>query len=350
MEGKNRIAGLDFLRSIAIILVVITHSSFLFQKFATPNNFHLPDGVDLFFVLSGYLVGTILIKTINEHQRFDFSLAINFLKRRWFRTLPNYFLFLLLNIVLISFGLIKGTINKYLITYFFFFQNFHKPYDFLFWESWSLSIEEWFYLLFPLAMLLLFKVTKMKAKQIILTTILAFILFPFLYRVYQSGHDLNLDLFFRRLVMTRLDAIGYGLLAAYIHWYYPAFWNKTKNVFFVLGLMMVTFLMTGSIKSVFVQETFYFTFTGLSIMLLLPRLESWKAESVPLKPFQFLSKISYSIYLVHIPLLQVISKFIAPEIEGAFLLYGFFWFVTIALSFIIYTTFEKPMMDLRDRE
>lgn len=115
--------------------------------------------------------------------------------------------------------------------------------------------------------------------------------------------------------------------------------------------MMLTFLMTGSIKSVFVQETFYFTFTGLSIMLLLPRLESWKAESVPLKPFQFLSKISYSIYLVHIPLLQVISKFIAPEIEEqAFLLYGFFWFVTIALSFIIYTTFEKPMMDLRDRE
>lgn len=351
MRAKNRIAGFDLLRSIAIVLVVMTHSSFLIHTFVTVPSIHFPDGVDLFFVLSGYLVGNILIRTIDEHKQFDFSITFNFLKRRWFRTLPNYFLFLLLNILLVSFGLIKGTINKYLITYFFFLQNFHKPYDFLFWESWSLSVEEWFYLLFPILLLLLFKFTKMKTKQIILSAILLFILFPLLYRINQSGNNLDLDLYFRKLVLTRLDAIGYGLLAAFIHGYQTDFWNKMKNVFFAMGIVMITLFAIIPISNVFFNETFYFSFTGISILFLMPKLESWKNENIPFKPFQFISKISYSMYLVHLPLLQIISKFIKPTTgAGAIGVYVFFWMVTIALSFIVYFIYEKPMTGLRERK
>ena len=64
----NRIFGLDILRSLAIIIVVISHSNFNYI-----SNIHilpLPDGVDLFFVLSGFLIGTIIIKII-EQQAYN---------------------------------------------------------------------------------------------------------------------------------------------------------------------------------------------------------------------------------------------------------------------------------------
>ena len=346
----NRIFGLDILRSLAIIIVVISHSNFNYI-----SNIHilpLPDGVDLFFVLSGFLIGTIIIKIIEKNENFNIIGVFNFLIRRWFRTLPNYFLFLLINILLIYFGLIKGVLNKFAITYFVFFQNFYKPYDFLFWESWSLSIEEWFYLLFPLTLLGLFILTryKVKAKRIILITIILFLLFPLIFRLFQANKSLDYDLYFRKLVLTRLDTIGYGLLGAYIHWYYYEFWRKFKNIFFVIGIILLFYLTTINLQILFFLKTTYISLIGLSIFFLLPKLESFKNEKIPLKPFQFISKISFSMYLIHIPLIQIFSNtFSFSNKYAAILIYIIFWILLILLSFFVYTFYEKPLMNIRER-
>lgn len=348
-KSKNRIFGLDILRSVAIILVVIGHSSSLIHDFTDFPFIPLPEGVDLFFVLSGYLVGTILIKLMNKNQKFDPLVVLNFLQRRWFRTLPNYFLFLLINIILIHLGLIKGFVNKYLVTYFFFIQNFYKPYDFLFWESWSLSIEEWFYILFPTTLLLLLKIRRIKIKYIILIAIFVFLIFPLIYRIFYANHDMDFDLYFRKLVVTRLDTIGYGLLAAYIHWYYNAFWNKAKNIFFILGIVGLALFTAVDFHSMFFLKSFYYCFIGLSVFLILPKLESLKNEFIPLKPFRFISRISYSIYLLHMPLLQIISKIFIPSNRSeSIITYLAFWVLTILLSYLIYSFYEKPLMNLRE--
>lgn len=350
-EIKNRIFGLDILRSIAIIIVVICHSDFKFIK--DIPFIPLPDGVNLFFVLSGYLIGTIIIKTAEQNKVFDSKIALDFLQRRWFRTLPNYFLFLIINIILIYFGLINGYLNKYLVTFFVFFQNFHKPYDFLFWESWSLSVEEWIYFLFPVTLLFLFRIAKnrMETKNIILTAIIFFIIFPLVYRIiqFQSSPNLDFDLYFRKLVLTRIDTIGFGLLGAYIHSYHLVFWGKRKNIFFVFGLTLLVFLTTTDIQNVFFQKTFFFSLIGLSILLILPKLESIKNEKIPLKPFQFTSKISYSIYLIHMPLIQITSKaFTFSNKFDAILIYILFWIVLLAISNFVYRFYERPLMNIRD--
>jgi len=353
MKGEitNRIFGLDVLRSVAIIIVVIAHSDFKYIK--DIPLIPLPDGVDLFFVLSGYLIGTIIIKMAEQNQKFDLLVALNFLQRRWFRTLPNYFLFLLINIILIYFGLIKGFLNKYLVTDFVFFQNFHKPYDFLFWESWSLSIEEWFYLAFPLTLLLLFIITKhkIKTKNIILTTIIIFLVFPLVYRIiqFQSSPSLDFDLYFRKLVLTRLDTIGFGVMGAYIHWYYDDFWKKSKNIFFIFGFALLIFFITAAINNMLFLKTFYYSLIGLSICLLLPKLESLKDENIPLKPFQFISKISYSMYLIHMPLIQITSKvFLFSNKYEAILIYLTFWILLLLLANFVYRFYERPLMNIRD--
>ncbi|MEI7616870.1 MAG: acyltransferase [Actinomycetota bacterium] len=149
---KNRILGLDILRAVAILLVIYGHGAlFVPQKFIPYYKLPFPaiDGVSIFFVLSGYLIGKILFKIIQNSELKPKDL-LNFWIRRWFRTLPNYFLILgiLLAIPLLKSGIIAHDFNwKYLL----FLQNFSGPHPNFFPEAWSLCIEEWFYLLFPIA-------------------------------------------------------------------------------------------------------------------------------------------------------------------------------------------------------
>ncbi len=314
----------------------------------------MPDGVDLFFVLSGFLIGTILIRKIEENRNFDFGTMLQFLKRRWFRTIPNYFLFLLINIILIYFGLISGQLNKYLSTYFVFFQYFYKPYDFLFWESWSLCVEEWFYLFFPLCLLLITYLTskKIQFKKIILLTITLFILLPLLYRIFNLPLHKDGDLYFRKLVLSRLDTIGFGLAGAFFYCYYEHHWQKLRTVLFLLGFCLMLYLFNFSLETTPVfYKTVYFSLSGLSVLLLLPLLNNLKTENIPLKPFRFISKISYSMYLVNIPLLQLTESLWKDKpMETEVLYYSIFWIALLLISFLIYRFFEKPITDLRDRK
>ncbi len=345
MKSSERIFGLDILRTVAILIVVLDHGKSLLKNyFAEFSNLVLPDGVNIFFVLSGYLIGHILIKTIEQNKSLNFTLVLDFLKRRWLRTLPNYFLFLIINIIIYN-----QFVNRNIVTYLFFFQNFHLHFDGIFWKSWSLSIEEWFYLLFPFILLFVIKIGKQRLpnKTSILIVIFTFLSLPLLYRIYKSDPNLDTSRWFRTLVSTRLDTIGYGLLGAYISYYYKYYWNKTKNHFFVLGVIVQFVFWACPFKSVFFNQTLHFSIAGLSVLFLLPKLVNIKTESIPFKPFQLLSKISYSIYLFHLPMLYFISTYFkaSNKYEGV-LVYFFFWVLTIGGSSIIYSLFERPIMDL----
>jgi len=111
---KNRIFGLDVIRALAILLVLCSHSTLLLfpnQKhiLLTVIQFFGTVGVDLFFVLSGFLIGTIILKQVHKGQT-KFKDFCYFWVRRWFRTLPNYFLILLINIALLF--VLKGEVLK----------------------------------------------------------------------------------------------------------------------------------------------------------------------------------------------------------------------------------------------
>ena len=100
---EKRYPGLDLARSIAIALVVFSHSLWISTHYPPVISwlmqFSGTIGVEIFFVISGFLIGRILYKLIHKE---DYSLAtiLSFLKRRWFRTLPNYYLILIVNIII----------------------------------------------------------------------------------------------------------------------------------------------------------------------------------------------------------------------------------------------------------
>ncbi len=357
-QRSNRIFGLDLLRTIAILIVVLQHSLPLVSAhYAFLEHLTLPDGVDLFFVLSGFLIGGQLILKIESNQKFRFKELNTFLKRRWWRTLPNYFLFLGINIVLIYFSFIKGEINTYLLSYFCFLQNFFKPLDFLFWESWSLSVEEWFYLSYSFLLWMLFKIkTPFTIKHKILFSILLFITLPLFYRYFSLSYlpeYLDWDLYYRKLVPARLDAMGYGVLAALLHQYFFTNWNSKKNLLFVTGIagiFLISYFHTELMMNFAFARTLYFNVNALLVMFLLPKLNSLKTEPFLFTPFEFISRISYSVYLLHIPLFQLFETNTTVNSElGNIIRYMVYLATTIFFSFLIYHYFEKPLMNFGRR-
>ena len=102
----QRAFGLDLIRSFAIFFVILCHSVYIIYPVIPESIGNIllhygVFGVDLFFVLSGFLIGRIFLKDLLANQTIDFK---TFWLRRWFRTLPNYYLFLGIHIILMLFS------------------------------------------------------------------------------------------------------------------------------------------------------------------------------------------------------------------------------------------------------
>ncbi|MBI1838435.1 MAG: acyltransferase [Flavobacteriia bacterium] len=346
MEEK-RIIGFDLLRVIAVFTVFFDHcKSYLTIPLESPLNF--PLGSDLFLVLSGYLIGVSVIIAYNKGES-GVLYSIKFYIKRWFRTLPNYYLFLLINILLIYFHLAPGFLNKYLISYFFFSQNLFKPYDFLWWESWTLALQEWFYLIFPLLIFLMNKYLKSKIelKKIFLISILMFIFLPLFYRLSIES-NLDFDLYFRKIVFSRFDSIGYGLLFSFFHFYYAELWGKYKKILFLIGLIFILSIENYSNDLWYYKKIIKFCILSFSIALLLPYLSSVQKLLFFNKTIKFLSKISFSVYLLQMPVSYILQKYFTINGFYSSILYiALYLLLTISISYLNFIGTESYFFRLR---
>jgi peptidoglycan/LPS O-acetylase OafA/YrhL len=355
VKHTSRVYGLDVYRAVAILLVVMSHGALIAPELVPP--FPMIDGVELFFVLSGFLIGTILIRTLEKEESFGFRSILHFWKRRWFRTLPNYYLILLVNILLVSKGVIGGAdaMDQFNWKFFVFCQNLASGYYGFFWESWSLSVEEWFYIVLPLVVVLLRSF--LSKKDTLLFTIAILIAAPLAYRISQGNEQVDkfwYDVEFRKVVIMRLDTIIYGVLAAYIKYYYVDFWKRSRWIAFVAGIVIIyTAILIPKEPNDLFSKTFFFSMVSIGAMMLLPLADSVKNYRTKIigKTLTHISLISYSMYLINFALVaQVIVKNFPPKNEMEQVVWYFiFWGITIVLSTVLYYFFEKPMMKLRDR-
>ncbi|SNR32956.1 Peptidoglycan/LPS O-acetylase OafA/YrhL, contains acyltransferase and SGNH-hydrolase domains [Lutibacter agarilyticus] len=364
----NRIFGLDFLRALAISLVLVSHLTFLIfpnevNLFITAVRILGAIGVDLFFVLSGYLIGGILLKQLKLNKTSSKDLII-FWKRRWLRTLPNYFLVLFLNVFI--FIILGKQLPENWALYIPFLQNFIAPHPNFFTEAWSLSIEEYAYLVVPSLLFYSFKLFNKgnKQKLFLYTTLIVVVLLTFIKINYYlnttivSYHSWSIS--FRKVVIYRVDSIYIGFLLAYAISVYKQFFNSYKKHllffgilgFFGIHLIIFSYQLTPEINPFFYVFV-YIQAVLISIALVFPYFITLNYTGVCFKPIQFLSIHSYAIYLVNYSIvLLILQEFFNFEDmslsqKGGMAL--LFLTITLLISKLIYHFFELPILKYRDR-
>ena len=354
-NNEDRIFGLDVMRALAILLVVLAHGRDLLGAYI-PFQPVVPgvDPVDLFFVLSGYLIGGILLRMSAGPDRTAARIVQRFWMRRWIRTLPNYYLFLILNIILVVAGLIPGVVNHNAFAYFIFLQNVVKPLDLFFWESWSLAVEVWFYTLFPLLLMVLYRSIGLSLRLSYLISVLLLIAVPALLRIPLSEGLQTLwdsDVGIRRMVFTRLDTIAFGALAAWLHAYQPREWERWRWPLFLAGSAFVLLsAMFRSEEHLDYLNTWFFTFTAAGMAAMLPLLAAWRNGGVLRPIVVYVSRVSYALYLTHLPLRYLlIGSFEGLSWSATVLLYLAWWAACFSIAGLVLHFYEQPILDRRDR-
>lgn len=351
------------MRALAILFVVIGHgNNLLVDKINIIIEHSIFDGVSMFFVLSGFLIGGILLRLLNSYD-INFRSLLNFWIRRWLRTLPAYFTVMIL-LATLSFFFVSDFDFSSLKKYPFFLQNFYTVQPDFFPESWSLSVEEWFYIIIPAILFTLSILFRIPVKKsfliIILSVIILSIAFRYVRYSHLSMHTMKIwETEFRNQVITRLDSIMYGLLGAYIYYYFINFWTSKKYILLAAGIITLLILKTLEIYQLngfgLYFYVFYFSVESLISFLILPYLSLLTSgNGIIYKLITYISIISYSMYLVNLSLVQIwmlkIMKILNPPGVSYILVnYSLYWLFTIASAFIIYKCIEKPIMDLRNK-
>jgi len=348
----SRVFGLDLTRAVAISLVLFTHASFFLAPLK-PNFDPLFMvgylGVDLFFALSGFLIGGILIDSAGRGTGW----VGRFWARRWLRTLPNYYLFLLINAALYLW--IEGQL-PHALSYVIFVQNLAWPHPLFFPEAWSLALEEVFYLLAPLSMLLFLPFLRQRWQTVaVLCMALALAL------VYRTLYVLDANPPWhegvRKISLIRLDAIGYGVLAVYLCKAYrlglqPRRWLAAAGA---LGLVVAWLVyLATAIDTSLVARTLLFAIVSASFAALLPLAAVWREPAWPPRVIASVRRLalwSYALYLTHLPIMRVIYKLdLAPSSLFGCLVTGVvFAALSIAAAALVYRGFERPILAMRDR-
>ena len=336
MEKENsHFPLLDIVRYFAALLVAVFHY-LLYQSNNFIYEYIVSISVEIFFVLSGFVLAN-QINSIRD-KGFRFRDLRTFLLRRWMRTIPPYLIAVIVAIFIFGGGDLQNILLHILYLQNFITDNQSRSF---FSVGWSLSIEEWFYIIFPLTLLILSKFWNIKNSNIYVSIIIIFLCIFFRY---YFGSEENWGQDVRRTVIFRLDAIVVGYLAFCIKGSL-----SNKNIFFFGILSTILFVVTTWNNSDLVQSAFYQNLFFVSCGLFFSFLLIFLSRLSPLignktgSSFSFLARLSYPIYLFHIILIALIG-----DIFGEFnfliyivLLHGF--------SIVFHYTFEKPILSVRPK-
>lgn len=347
---QRRKFGLDLMRAVAVLLVLLAHTIHLVMPAdeALPVSRMLGTvGVEIFFVLSGFLIGGILIKDREKPGPW----VVNFWIRRWFRTIPNYYLVLGISVLAAWLSGEPPIGTAKLASFLVFLQNAATVHPPFFEVAWSLSIEEWFYLSSPVVLLIVSRTVP--GKRAVLVTALAFVVGCLLARTaFAVTRPLSWDGAVRKLMPLRLDAIAWGVLAAYLRRWHIEAWRARRRTAFAVGSVIAgaalywyaTTALIGPAD--FAMRTVFFTVLSFGIVLALPLLSRLECRSIVVTDaVTWVSLTSYSVYLTHTLVVTAIEN----GMGGGRLAFVAAWVATFVIGSAQYSLFEKRMTALRDR-
>jgi len=358
-SAESRNAWLDVCRSLAIILVLLSHGRhFLTPVWEWAAVFRIGGflGVELFFVLSGFLIGGIVAR--------DFERAVagrgwlgRFFMRRWLRTLPNYYLFLGINAVLVVAEVVPGRLRD-LLPFLFFGQNLAWPGPAIFGEAWSLAVEEVFYMVFPLC-LYWFGKSDQKRESVFVSVVVLLLVIPLLLRaliVLAAGPTWDEGV--RKVVVFRLDALMVGVLASLlvrraelITRYSVCRLVAASSI--LLGASIVAFFsMEKSLNhSVFARVWLFPLVSSGCVTLLLSGLMYGRWFHWLKVGADRCARWSYALYLSHMVVFHLITHFCDVTTVSAWQAaanWGVFVGASFCVAALVERFFERPILRWRE--
>lgn len=362
-EANDKLYGLDHLRAFAIILVFLFHYQLPF--FGHPV--WLKDvvkfgwtGVDLFFVLSGFLISSQLFVQIKYGMPISFK---QFFLKRFFRIIPAYWVVLTIYFCFTFFHEREALapLWKYLT----FTQNFGLDIknNGTFSHAWSLCVEEHFYLMFPLILIGL-SFTKYFKKSYWLLIVL--FLAGFLIRLFNwencflpNMEKENAWLYWYKHIYyptyNRLDGLLVGVSIAGLYQFYPNVWHKiSKYGNIILGCSLL--LLTGAYFLCYEEHSYAASIFGFPLVALgyglmvigaiSPTSFLYKWNS---KLTTFIAMLSYGIYLTHKGVIHLTQELISDiDVDGGLMLVICI-ITSILAALILNIVIEKPFMRLRKK-
>jgi peptidoglycan/LPS O-acetylase OafA/YrhL len=344
-----RLNRLDILRVIAVFLVLGRHVYVTQLWFR--NGWM---GVDLFFVLSGFLVSGLLF---SEHRKHGQMSVGRFWLRRAFKIYPPFYILLLASIVT---GIHQ---QGDLLAESLFYQNYRLGW----WgHTWSLAVEEHFYVLMPLGLMLLVRFGQRKedafAKLPAAMAVVAVLVLALRIRgLWHFTPGTDKHLFFHHLCPThlRIDSLAFGVLIAWI-FHYRQEWLARLTRPRLLMLAAASAALIVPCLFVQVEDNFLMSTVGLSALYVgfggaLVVVMKWPSAATPqaglldkfFRALGYVGRHSYSIYLWHLPIMEVTRKALPhARDQVVFVIYST---ISVAVGIAMAKLIEGPSLRLRDR-
>jgi peptidoglycan/LPS O-acetylase OafA/YrhL len=368
-QAPDRLIWLDVLRGVAILLVLGDHPAVNWDR--APHSWPLPaqiwhrfgwTGVDLFFVLSGFLIGGLLFRELLKHDRLDLK---RFLIRRGFKIWPSYALLVIATtgLEIVRFHGHPAPALQVMLPNFVHLQNYAGTFRPIA-HTWSLAVEEHFYLLFPIW---LWYVTR-RPGGVHLTPYagLAVIILCTGYRLLINTH---VPFSFPTHVWSthvRMDGLFFGVLLAYVYSYHGqklARLMRHRVWLCALGAVLVSPMMVlDPIRSTFVWTIgFTMLYAGYGLLVLSMVYISVSegaggraARSWPIKLIAWIGFNSYAVYIWHPDFAERPMQYISTHIPGSpLVVYTVAQTIYIPLAAvagaIMGALVDKPFLAMRDR-
>jgi peptidoglycan/LPS O-acetylase OafA/YrhL len=362
--AKFYIRSLDGLRGVAVLLVFLFHFGRLpFIKYKFEVGWL---GVQLFFVLSGYLITRILL----EQKEAKLATYLkDFYWRRSLRIFPLYFGYLIILTVLFitinlpdNFETIAGYLFSY--TYNFSILSIGPQVNRVYTHLWSLCVEEQFYLIWPIVIYFL------STKQLKILSIALIIIIPvFRFELYNVLHQTTIDpetlgTSVYWFSLSHFDAFAIGgavnFLDEKLVGFKPSTWLlgilSLAATVGVLNYLIISTEYPISVTSVGFEihsvrnYEFVWAYTLLNILFAASIWYLVRHESSLLsaKPLVFLGKISYGIYLLHFPIMGILSKVLAKTIVPDIFVLFVCALATLTFAWLSHEFYEKRFLRLKD--
>ncbi|MGA7157564.1 MAG: acyltransferase [Acidobacteriaceae bacterium] len=368
LASNKRLAGLDTLRALAIVAVMGFHlRNFLPESWSPVTTFGWA-GVDLFFVLSGYLIGAQLLKPLRAGRKLSFGA---FYRNRAYRILPVYLVVLALYLLWPAWREERSL--SPLWQFLTFTENLFVDYsrNEAFSHVWSLCVEEHFYLLLPVVVLLLSRRPALWKTVAVLSSLVAFGVairsfeLCHVLRPLGAGNDGYGVTYIERIyypTYARLDGLIAGVALALVRTYRPTWWAAllARANWLLAGGTALTGLALWMFADRFDSATGVAaagTIVGFPILAL--GLAMWVAAAaeprcwfgrMQIPGARTVSMLAYSLYLTHKEVAHLDASYLPRWTAGRDWHTIVFVVPTcMAVAGLLYVTVERPFLRLRDR-